>query len=208
MNPYKILLAGDPASFRPVVKNVIQEAGLVIMGEVSDSFGLVRFLERSYADLIILDISLPEAKAAGFLPKLKTNYPGVKVLVLVERISYEYLANALGAGVEGILEKGDVLSSLVVAIKTVGLGKHFFSSRLAGRVLRDRYYVGLGKKPLSSKEVEVLKLTAQGKSASEIAHELSVSIRTAQHYRHNIKNKLNLHNKEEWVRYAREKDYI
>jgi DNA-binding NarL/FixJ family response regulator len=122
--------------------------------------------------------------------------------------SGEFLRRALATGVEGYLLKENTMADLVTAIETIRQGGDYISSLLGVKVLREGIGSRLGGEALSSREIEVLKLVARGKSSKEIADSLSLSIMTIYNHRVNIKNKLNLKKNAELVRYAMENGYI
>jgi DNA-binding NarL/FixJ family response regulator len=122
--------------------------------------------------------------------------------------SGEFLRRALATGVEGYLLKENTMADLLTAIETIRQGGNYISSLLGVKVLREGIGSRLGGEALSSREIEVLKLVARGKSSKEIADSLSLSIMTIYNHRVNIKNKLNLKKNAELVRYAMENGYI
>jgi len=209
MKPYRILLADDHSLLREAIKNSIEEVpGLKVIGEAGDGVDLMRLLSRTTPDLIILDISMPNLPGLDAAKIIKARNPDIKILILTMHKSGEFLRRALAVGIEGYLLKENALADLVTAIETIRRGGNYISSLLGGKILREGIGLRLSGEVLSPREIEILKLVAQGKSSKEIADSLSLSIMTVYNHRVNIKNKLNLKKNAELVRYAIENGYI
>jgi len=209
MKPYRILLADDHSLLREAIKISIEEVpGLKVIGEAGDGVDLMRLLSRTTPDLIILDISMPNLPGLDAAKIIKARNPDIKILILTMHKSGEFLRRALAVGIEGYLLKENALADLVTAIETIRRGGNYISSLLGGKILREGIGLRLSGEVLSPREIEILKLVAQGKSSKEIADSLSLSIMTVYNHRVNIKNKLNLKKNAELVRYAIEKGYI
>jgi len=209
MKPYRILLTDDHSLLREAIKKSIEEVpGLKVIGEAGDGVDLMRLLSRTTPDLIILDISMPNLPGLDAAKIIKARNPDIKILILTMHKSGEFLRRALAVGIEGYLLKENALADLVTAIETIRRGGNYISSLLGGKILREGIGLRLSGEVLSPREIEILKLVAQGKSSKEIADSLSLSIMTVYNHRVNIKNKLNLKKNAELVRYAIENGYI
>lgn len=209
MKPYRILLTDDHSLLREAIKKSIEEVpGLKVIGEARDGVDLMRLLSRTTPDLIILDISMPNLPGLDAAKIIKARNPDIKILILTMHKSGEFLRRALAVGIEGYLLKENALADLVTAIETIRRGGKYISSLLGGKILREGSGLRLSGEVLSPREIEILKLVAQGKSSKEIADSLSLSIMTVYNHRVNIKNKLNLKKNAELVRYAIENGYI
>ena len=209
MKPYRILLTDDHSLLREAIKKSIEEVpGLKVIGEARDGVDLMRLLSRTTPDLIILDISMPNLPGLDAAKIIKARNPDIKILILTMHKSGEFLRRALAVGIEGYLLKENALADLVTAIETIRRGGNYISSLLGGKILREGSGLRLSGEVLSPREIEILKLVAQGKSSKEIADSLSLSIMTVYNHRVNIKNKLNLKKNAELVRYAIENGYI
>jgi len=209
MKPYRILLADDHSLLREAIRKGIEEVkGLKVIGEVGNGLELISFLDKIAPDLVILDINMPHLQGLDAAKIIKARYPGVKILILTMHRSAEFLRRAMSVGVEGYLLKENALADLVTAIKTIRRGENYISSLLGGKFLREKFSSRICGEVLSPREIEVLRLIAQGKSSKEIADLLALSIMTVFNHRVNIKNKLNLKKNAELVRYAVEQGYI
>ena len=214
MPPYRIILADDHLLFRQVIKKSIEEIpGLEVVGEVGDGIELLELLKKSAADMIILDISMPNLQGIEAAREIKNLYPKVKILVLTMHKSREYVLSALSAGADGYLLKENAYADLLSAIESIKQGKNYISSLISSQltdILRQKHTrktPGLLSEPLSAREKTVLTLLAEGKSSKEIGEILSISPMTVNNHRAHIKKKLKIKNNAELIKYAIQKGY-
>ena len=215
--PFKILLADDHVMFRRGIRSMIQGMHNVeVVGEAGDGLELLRLLKDIHPHLVILDISMPNLRGLEATREIKSLHPGVKVLILSMHKDREYLYHALTAGAEGYLLKEDADGELISAIETLRQGGTFISPLLSAQmadIFVDKFQAG-GKpriapeEPLTTREREIVKLVAEGKSSKEIGELLLISSRTAQHHRSNIMIKLNIKKAADLVKYAIQKGYV
>ena len=215
MSPYRILLADDHVMFRQGLKYIIEGvAGLEVVGEVGDGLKLLDRLKKSPPDMVILDISMPNLRGIEATKEIKTTNSEVKVLILTMHNDKEYLYHAISAGADGYLLKEDADTELFSAIETIRHGGNYISPLLLVELADDlaQTYHGARFKapfePLTTREREVLKLIAEGRSSKEVASLLFISVRTVQHHRANIMRKLNIRKTADLVKYAIRKGYV
>jgi DNA-binding NarL/FixJ family response regulator len=202
--------------FRQGLKRIIEErADLEVAGEADCGRELLRLLENSVPDLIILDISMPNLRGLEAIPQIKMKHPKVKILVLTMHKDLEYLHQAITAGAGGYLLKEDADSELFSAIDRVRQGKIYVSPNLAEGLTDDWVKISRGDyrslvepESLTIREREVLKLIAEGKSGKEIGDLLFISARTVERHRANIMEKLNVKKTADLVKYAVQKGYV
>ena len=215
--PYKILLADDHVMFRRGIRSLIQGMHNVeVVGEAGDGLELLGLLRDIHPDLVILDISMPKLRGLEATREIKSLEPGVKVLILSMHKEREYLYQALTAGAEGYLLKEDADGELISAIETLRKGGTFISPLLSTQmadIFVDKFQAGgepamAPAEPLTTREREIVKLIAEGKSSKEIGELLFISSRTVQHHRANIMRKLNLKKTADLVKYALQKNYV
>ncbi|MBI4848702.1 MAG: response regulator transcription factor [Nitrospirae bacterium] len=216
MGLYKIIIADDHSLLREGLKRILAERDdLEIIGEAGDGLELLTLLKKMTPHFVILDISMPNLRGLEAIHEIKGVHPGVKILVLTMHKDAEYLYQAMSAGAEGYLLKEDADSELFSAIDSIRYGKTYVSPRLSHAMTED-YSKLYGRKPKSSlesgqlttREKEVLKLIAEGKSSKDTSQLLFISVRTVEHHRANIMSKLNLKRTADLVRYAIQKGYI
>jgi DNA-binding NarL/FixJ family response regulator len=216
MQPYKIILADDHALFREGLKRILAEASdLEVIGEVADGLALLKILSKFKPDMIILDISMPNIRGIEAIHEVRTMHPESKILVLTMHRDKEYLHQAISSGAHGYLLKEDADSELFSAIGKVRQGKIYVSPKLSeyltedwARIHRGEHELATEIDPLTIREREIIKLVGEGKANKEIASLLNISIRTVEHHRANIMDKLNLKNAAELIKYAIQKGYI
>lgn len=216
MKPYQIVLADDHVLLRQGLKRIVHgTADLEVVGEASDGLELLRLLNQLTPDMIILDISMPNLRGIEAVHEIKTLHPGVIVMILTMHKEKEYLYQAVSAGVDGYLLKEDADTELFSAIEKIRQGKFYLSPHLSEGLFDHLAQTrrGNGKPPfeppeLTTREREVLKMIAEGKSNKEVADLLFISVRTVEHHRANIMVKLNIKKTADLVKYALSKGYL
>ena len=212
---YRIVLADDHVIFRQGIKHLIDsKPGLEVVGEASDGLELVNLLQRGLnADMVILDISMPNLRGIEATHEIKCIYPNTRILVLTMHKSKEYLYHSISAGAQGYLLKEDSEVELFSAIDAIRRGEIFVSKLLTREITEDLSHIYMGNghlpsDPLTPREREVLKLIAEGKTNKEIADLLFISIRTVENHRANIMNKLKIKKTVDLIRYAIQKGLV
>jgi DNA-binding NarL/FixJ family response regulator len=128
---YSILLVDDHAPVRQAVKKIIEESPeFKVIGELNDGWGLLKFLKKSPAHLVVLDITMPKMSGFEATWRIKQTHPDVKVLILTIHKYREYVERARSVGAEGYLLKEQMGDELLPAITSLRQGGTYFSSRL------------------------------------------------------------------------------
>lgn len=164
---------------------------------------LAMALEKSYA-LVLLDISMPGRGGLEVLKEIRSRRPGVPVMILSIYPEEEYAVRAFRAGASGYVTKDSAAEELVGAIRKVLSGGRYVSASLAEK-LAFELESDAGKPPhetLSDREYQVLRMIASGKTVTEIAKELALSVKTISTYRSRILEKMRAKNNAELTRYA------
>jgi DNA-binding NarL/FixJ family response regulator len=216
MATYRILLADDHALFREGLKLVLaQKPEFSVAGEASDGFELLTMLKRGAPpDLVLLDISMPRLRGIEAIREIKSINDKIRILVLTMHRDERLLCEAFIAGADGYLLKENVTTELFKALEAVLRGDGHISS-LMDRELKGAWInlfrqqkVVMPDDSLTVREKQVLKLVAEGASNKEIADHLNISVRTVDHHRASLIEKLNLKSTAELIRYAISKAYI
>jgi len=216
MAPYSIVLADDHALVRQGLRRILEGTDdLEVVGEANDGLELLQLLTHLTPQMVILDIFMPNLRGIEAITEIKTMHPDVKILILTMHRDKEYLYLALSAGAKGYLLKEDAPKELFSAIAKVRQDKTYISPYFSNKVVDD--LVQIGKRdakfifemdPLTTREREVLKLVAEGKSSKEIASLLFISVFTVNNHRASIMEKLNLKKATDLVKYAIRKGYV
>jgi len=216
MQNRRIFIADDHVLVREGLKLLIgNRPGFEIAGEAGDGLELLSLLKRSPApDAVVLDISMPKLRGIEAIREIRYIHPEMRVLVLTMHKDEDFLCQAFLAGADGYLLKEDVTEELFDALGAV-LNGEIYISPLLGVELKNAWiktYRGQKGLPavdlLSTREKEVLKLVAEGESSKEIADHLCISVRTVDHHRARIMEKLHLKGTADLIRYALTKGYL
>lgn len=215
MAPYTIVLADDHTMVREGLKRILSEKGdMEIIGEAADGLELLSLLNKLTPHIVVLDISMPKLRGIEAVREIKGIHPDVKVLILTMHKDKEYLYQAISAGANGYLLKEDADTELFIAIQTIRNGRTYLSPFLTEESKEDWAQITRGKLNLSfdgfltTRERQVLKLIAEGKSNKEIGDLLFISVRTVERHRANMMAKLNLKKTIDLVKYAIQKGYV
>ena len=202
-----ILLVDDHAMFRAGIKALIEaEDRLRVVGEAADGDEAVDRVRELKPDIVIMDLSMPGANGLEATRRISALGLNTSVLVLTVHAEEEYLVPVVEAGASGYLTKTSADTDLLEAIRIVARGQVFLPPKAATLLLK-RYKDAEGEdsaglRDLSSREQEVLALTAEGFSSREIGLKLFISPKTVDTYRARIMDKLGLTHRSELVRFA------
>ncbi len=207
----RVLVADDHAVVRRGLSQIIEETpDIEVAAEAADGAGvLARMREGSY-DVVVLDINMPGMDGLDALKQVRAEHPDQVVLVLSVHPEEHYAVRVLKAGAKGYLNKESAPDELVDAVRRVSAGKRYVSPAVAESLLD--YMDTPADAPLhsilSDREFQVLCLLSRGNSVSQVAEELSLSVKTISTYRARILEKMRLSNNAELTRYAIENDLV
>ena len=207
----RILIADDHAIVRKGLRQIImEEFPSANVEEANDAENLVSKTLQQDWDVVICDLSMPGRSGLDALRQIKQSAPSLPVLIMSMHPEDQYALRVLKAGASGYLSKESIHDELIRAIRTVMLGKKFITPTVAEK-LADAFDADSGRQQhelLSDREFDVFKLLSGGKSVSEIAAQLSLSVTTVSTYRARILEKMNMKSNAELTRYALEKGLI
>ena len=207
----KILIADDHAVVRKGIKQIlIEEYPTAIITEVGDAEDLIKNVMTSNFDIVISDLNMPGRSGLDALQQIKKSHPQLPVLILSVHAEEQYAIRILKAGGDGYLSKESAPVELVNAVKRILLGKKYISQEVAEK-LANNLSSNPGKQLqeyLSDREFDVMKLLATGKSITEIAEMLSLSVTTVSTYRSRLMLKMNLKTNADLTKYALENKLI
>lgn len=201
--PVRVLVVDDHELFREGLKRLLEAEHIEVAGEAEDGLGALRMARRLVPDVVILDLTLPRLNGLEIARRLKSETPASRVVVLTMHDEDAYVLEALRAGAAGYVLKTQAFADLARAIETVMAGSVYLSPGVS-RAVVEAWTGGRapGAGPLSGREREVLQLVAEGCTNKEIAHLLSISIKTVETHRSALMRKLDLHDTAGLVRYA------
>ena len=207
----RILIADDHTVVRKGLKQILlEEFPTAHIEEVPDAEEMIKKVMNSNWDVVVSDMSMPGRSGLDALQQIKQIYPDLPVLILSIHPEEHYALRVLKAGASGYLSKGSASDELVKAVQTVLLGKKYISASVAEK-LASSFSSDSGKQAhelLSDREFDVMKLLAGGKSVSDIADILSLSVTTISTYRARIMAKMNLKTNSDLTKYAIESHLI
>jgi len=208
---YRVLIADDHTVVRRGLKQILLEGfPNAEVEEVADAEELIKKIIQSEWDLVISDLSMPGRSGLEALQQIKQLRPQIPVLILSIHPEEQYAIRVLRAGASGYLSKDMAPDELVIAVKKVMLGKKYITDTIAEKLaaVLDQDMSRLPHELLSDREFNVLKLLASGKSVSEIAESMFLSITTVSTYRTRMLTKMAMKTNADLTLYAIENKLI
>jgi DNA-binding NarL/FixJ family response regulator len=205
-----VVVEDHPLVREGVVGALARDAEIDVVGVAEDGLAAMDLAGEHEPDVVVLDLSLPRLDGVGVLRRLRAELPRVRALVLTANESQESVLGALDAGAAGYLSKRTTGETLCQAVRTVHGGGSVIAPDLAGHLLR-----AAGRRPdrgtsarglLEDRELEVLRLVAEGLTDTEIAARLYLSPRTVQNDLSRVREKTGLRRRQEMARWAAEHD--
>ncbi len=201
----RLFIADDHPIVRAGLSGIVaDEADISVVGEANTGVELVERLRTVASDVLLLDVSMPGPGLVPLLDALRSEHPTIAVLVLSVHPEEQYATRALRAGARGYLTKDHSPGELVAAVRKVHAGGRYVSTTLAERLAAELSAgaPGLSHERLSDREFEVLCLLGSGRTVTEIATMLSLSVKTVSTYRMRLLEKLPATSNAELVRYV------
>jgi DNA-binding NarL/FixJ family response regulator len=210
MNRITVMLAEDHMIVREGFRRILElDSDLEMVGEAQDGRQAVQLAKKLRPDVVLMDIAMPQLNGLEATRQLLKALPATKVLILSAHSEDAYVENAIESGAVGFLLKQTSAHEVCKAIHVVAKGERFFSSALAGRLEcqttaatdQARAQKKL-KHQLTSREMEVLQLIAEGKANKATATALGIAIKTVEKHREHLMEKLDIHDTAGLTRYA------
>jgi len=203
----RILIVDDHGVLRAGLRALLNaEPDLQVVGEAADGQTGLRLATELSPDLVLMDISMPGMSGIQVTRQLKETLPGTRVLILTLHEDESLLREAIRSGASGYILKQAVEAELISAIRAVGRGDLYIHPAMTRALLKDVSPLLVPEEnptePLSPRELEVLRLVAQGHTNRQVAEMLHLSVRTVESHRANLMNKLGLSSPAQLVRYA------
>ena len=205
MNIIRVLLADDHTLVRAGFCRLLESIpGIQVVGEASDGRDALEMIEAKSPDMVLMDIGMTGLNGLEATARAKHDYPDVRVIILSMHADKEYVLRALRAGASGYLTKSAAPENLVTAVTKVARGGRYVSETLADLLAADvgGQQVSAPHERLSDREFEVMCAIASGKTASEIAATMHLSVKTISTYRARLLEKMGMSSNAELTHYA------
>ena len=201
----KVLIADDHAIVREGLKQILADTkDIVVAGHAENGNEAIKLSREDLCDVLLLDISMPDRSGIEVLKQVKKESPQIAVLMLSMHREDQYAIRSLKAGASGYLNKQSAPAELVNAIRQVASGRKYISAALAQELanqINDNHEIPLHE-TLSDREYQTLTMIASGKTVSDIAAELVLSVKTISMYRSRLLQKMKLRHNAELTHYA------
>jgi DNA-binding NarL/FixJ family response regulator len=196
----RVVIADDHSVYRRGLAKMLTRSGIDVVGEAASGEAAIEEVEEKVPDVVIMDLNMPGLTGVDATRILTERSPATRVLVLSVSAEQADVTDAILAGAGGYVLKDDPFESVVSAIRTVAAGQSLISPRIASMLLtrirdRDQAAPGVPPVPLSDRELEVLKLIADGQPNQEIAEALFIEPSTVRHHVSSILMKLQVDNR-------------
>ncbi|MBA2610516.1 MAG: response regulator transcription factor [Bacteroidetes bacterium] len=204
----KFLIADDHAIVRKgLAEMLLEEFPDCEITEVANGTEVFHQLSNQIWDIILLDISMPGRNGIEILKQIRTSGINAPILMISTHSEEQYALRAIRGGASGFINKESATEEFLTAIRKVLSGRKYISASLTEK-LAETFGEKTDHEQLSDREMQVLQLIGSGKTVSEIALEISLSVNTISTYRTRILEKLKLNNNAELTRYAIERKLI
>ena len=214
--PVRVLLVDDHAVIRQALRMVLEaQPNIEVVGDVENGREAVAAAELARPDVVVMDLVMPGLNGVDATRQVRRASPGTRVVMLSGFVDEDGLLDSLRAGASGYLVKRSDVNELIEAIQTVNDGRTYFSAALhegfnmaemEAQAKRSGQRAGL--EVLTSREREVLQLTAEGASNQSVARSLNISVKTVEAHKAHIMSKLRVKNRTELIRYALRKHIV
>jgi two-component system response regulator NreC len=210
----RLIIADDHGVLRAgLIALLNDEPGMEVVGEADDENSAVSLAVEKRPDVVLMDLSMPNTGGIEATRRIKQLVPEARILILTVHEDKSLMQEAIRSGAMGYILKRAVKSELINAIQAVMRGELYLHPAMARLLFMEPqapspHTVKFIPEALTAREIEVLRLIAQGYTNSQAAEMLCISVRTVEYHRSNLTAKLNIHSRVELMRYAEENGLI
>lgn len=201
----KVLIADDHAVVRRGLRQILMETSDILVGGEAATAAEARQLVGQHRwDVVVLDVNMPGGNGIELLGELRRQHSGLRVLVLTMYPEDQYAVRAIRAGAAGFLTKESAPEKLIEAVRKIASGGRYVSAELAETLasMVAGEAEGAPHQRLSDREFEVFKMLASGRTVSQVAQELGLSVKTVSTHRVRILKKMGMTTNAELTHYA------
>lgn len=201
----RVVLADDHGLMREGIKHILRKADdIEVQAEATDGFEVLSLIRKGGFDVLVMDLSMPGRSGMDLIKQIKEEAPGIAILVLTMHDEDQYAARAIRLGAQGYITKESAGAELVNAIRKVYAGRPYISMGVAEQLAMDAmpHRNDLPHKSLTNREFEVFNMLVIGKSVTDIAGTLHLSVKTVSTHKAHILQKLGTPSLAELVQYA------
>jgi len=211
----RLVIAEDHTVVRDGLRSLFNlENDLEVVGEAGDGMEVIRCINKTNPDLVVLDLSMPKMDGISVIKEINKQSMNIKILILTMHRDEEFILETFRSGAHGYCLKTSSGKEVLMAIRAVLSGKKYVSPEISGKILEG--YLESKKtikqksswELLTQREKEILKLVGEGYRNKEISDYLFISVKTVEKHRSNIMDKLNLHTASALTSYAIEKGLV
>jgi DNA-binding NarL/FixJ family response regulator len=207
MKPIRILLADDHSLFRAGLHSLLGRiVDFEIVAEANHGRQALHLIEDKQPDVVLMDIMMPELNGLDATARAASKFPYTRVVILSMSADQEFVVQALQSGAVGYLLKNVTPKELELAIRAVARGEIYLCSAISRHVVEGclawSKVTASSQKPLTPRQREVLQLIAEGSTTKAVAKKLGISVKTAESYRAELMQALDIHDIAGLTRYA------
>jgi DNA-binding NarL/FixJ family response regulator len=210
--PIRVLVVDDHAIVREGICSLLaRHKDIQIIGQANDGQRALEMVNQMSPDIVLMDIQMPGMSGLDATREIHKRFPSTRILVLTQYENKEYVLPLLRAGAVGYIPKSARANELLDAIRTVYTEGAYLPPRITQTVvtmLSESSTMPADAPPLTEREIQVLRLVAEGLNSREIAERLNISVKTVDTHRANIMEKLQVHNTAELIKVAIQKGLV
>lgn len=205
-----IFIAEDHAMVRAGLRQIFATSSdMRVIGEAADGPSTLDGLNAAVADILLLDMTMPNTSGPELIRMLRTEFPALPILILSMHVESQFVGRAISAGAAGYVSKGSEPEILLSAVRKIAAGGRFMDPSLVESIVFEANGEAMSRhESLSTREFQILQLIAEGLPLGKIADQLYLSPKTVSTYKTRLMEKLAIENNADLIRYASNLDLL